>query len=96
MTNWNLPVDYTKLSPSQRREVRLQYQKQQNGLCSFCKQPLDGDPEAYVKKARIYKYLFPPGMFKNPVHLHHCHQTGMTIGAVHARCNAYLWQYKGE
>jgi hypothetical protein len=28
--------------------------------------------------------------------LHHCHQTGLTIGAVHAKCNAVLWQYHGE
>ena len=22
--------------------------------------------------------------------------TGLTIGAVHAKCNAYLWQYKSQ
>jgi len=31
-----LPVDYTKLSISERREVRLEYVKKQNGLCSYC------------------------------------------------------------
>lgn len=31
-----------------------------------------------------------------PVHLHHDHKTGLTIGAVHAKCNAVLWQYYGE
>lgn len=40
--------------------------------------------------------LFPPNFFKHPVHLHHDHQTGMTIGAVHNHCNAVLWQYYGE
>ena len=44
----------------------------------------------------ITNSLFPPNFFKWPVHLHHSHDTGMTIGAVHARCNAVLWQYHGE
>ena len=34
--------------------------------------------------------------FKWPVHLHHCHDTGMTTGAVHCYCNAVLWQYPGK
>lgn len=40
--------------------------------------------------------LFPENFFRWPVHLHHSHKTGMTIGAVHAYCNAVLWQYHGE
>jgi hypothetical protein len=35
-------------------------------------------------------------ILEDSVHLHHSHETGMTIGAVHARCNAVLWQYHGE
>jgi len=44
----------------------------------------------------IKKSLFPRGFFGYPIHLHHSHDTGMTIGAVHAHCNAVLWQYEGE
>jgi hypothetical protein len=40
--------------------------------------------------------LFPRGFLSNPVHLHHCHTTGLTIGAVHSRCNAILWQHHGQ
>ena len=28
-----LPVDYTKLTPQERRAVRMEYIKQQNNLC---------------------------------------------------------------
>ena len=44
----------------------------------------------------IDEELVPENFFKYPVHLHHSHYTGMTIGAVHANCNAVLWQYHGE
>jgi hypothetical protein len=40
--------------------------------------------------------LFPKNFLKWPVHLHHSHDTGMTIGAVHSYCNAVLWQYHNE
>jgi hypothetical protein len=49
-----------------------------------------------VMSKKINVDLFPPNFFKWPVHLHHDHRTGMTIGAVHCRCNAVLWQYHGE
>jgi hypothetical protein len=32
----------------------------------------------------------------HPVHLQHSHVTGLTEGAVHAFCNAVLWQYEGR
>ncbi len=31
-----LPVNYRKLTPKQRREVRLQYIEEQNNLCMYC------------------------------------------------------------
>jgi hypothetical protein len=92
----DLPVNYENSSPKQRRLVREEYVSVQGGLCQFCGNPLDGDPSDEVKNAWIYKKLFPKFFFKHPVHLHHDHDTGMTIGAVHARCNAHLWQYHGE
>lgn len=91
----DLPTNYTKLTPVERRQVREQYVTLQQGLCYYCKEPL----LLKSKKAEIYKiktHLFPENFFKWPVHLHHNHDTGMTIGAVHARCNAVLWQYFGE
>jgi hypothetical protein len=33
---------------------------------------------------------------KSPIHLQHDHDTGLTEGAVHAYCNAVLWQYEGR
>lgn len=88
-----LPQDYTKLEWWQRRDVRNQYVQEQNGKCKHCKGDLSESP-SQTKKIRWS--LFPPNFLKYPVHLHHNHDTGMTIGAVHAYCNAVLWQYHGE
>lgn len=91
-----LPVDYDSCSSSMRKLVREQYARIQGGRCKHCNQPLDGPPTDEVEKRYIDLSLFPPGFFNHPVHLHHSRETGKTIGAIHARCNAFLWQYKGE
>jgi hypothetical protein len=49
-----------------------------------------------MKRYPIDRELFPPGFFNYPVHLHHSHNSGLTIGAVHSYCNAVLWHYHGE
>ncbi|QIG76556.1 hypothetical protein EVC27_031 [Rhizobium phage RHph_I1_6] len=90
------PQHYPSLSSHKRRALRQLYVIEQQGLCHHCKRPLALRPTPGVEQAKINKDLFPPNFFDHPVHLHHNHNTGMTIGAVHARCNAYLWQYKGE
>ena len=91
-----LPVNYNKLSPEQRRDVRTEYVGLQNGLCYHCKGSLDDDPPQEILAKKVNKKLFPKNFFKWPEHLHHNHDTGMTIGTVHAFCNAVLWQYHGE
>ncbi len=93
----NLPADYNDLSVEGRRVVRNEYVKIQKGLCHHCHAPLDSPVDGITKEAwPVNKKLFPPSFFKYPVHLHHNHDTGMTLGAVHAYCNAVLWQYHGE
>ena len=92
----DLPVDYRGLLPAERREVRMQYVEQQGGMCAHCGEPLSGRPRKDIAAMRVTRRLFPPSFFKWPVHLHHCHKTGMTIGAVHNHCNAVLWQYHGK
>jgi hypothetical protein len=91
-----LPVNYNLLTSDERREVREQYAKQQNGLCCHCQHPLLGNPSPEVQAKPVDKGLFPTGFFQWPQHLHHNHKSGLTIGTVHARCNAVLWQYHGE
>ena len=44
----------------------------------------------------MYDILFPAFFLSHPIHLQHNHETNMTEGAVHARCNAVLWQYEGR
>lgn len=91
-----LPIDYTKASRRDRRFARLEYERLQGGVCPCCDAPLSGPtPEPYAS-IPIRRELFPKGFFAYPVHLHHDHKTGMTVAAVHAMCNAILWQVHGE
>lgn len=91
-----LPINYTELDWVERRDVRNEYIKIQNNLCSHCKNVLTESPPPEITSMKINKKLFPPNFFKYPIHLHHNHDTGMTIGAVHNYCNAVLWEYHGE
>ena len=91
-----LPTDYNLLGQVGRRVVRNEYTRLQDGKCYYCKGPLDEEPPQNIQKKPINWRRFPPNFLKYPHHLHHCHKTGMTIGTVHARCNAVLWQYHGE
>ena len=96
LVGYTLPVDYNALTRRERRSVREEYVRRQDGKCSHCGSPLTGDPREDVLEKSIDDSLFPTDFLKWPVHLHHCHKTGMTIGAVHSYCNAVLWQYHGE
>jgi hypothetical protein len=91
-----LPVYYDKLDKLEKREIRNEYERRQHGKCYCCKTRLDGEPSFDIVDIKIDRGLFPEGFFDNPVHLHHNHETGMTIGAVHCHCNAYLWEHCGE
>jgi len=91
-----LPTDYTKLTQPQRREVRIQYIKEQNNLCMYCGETLDEVAPKKITDKPINWRLFPEGFLQHPIHLQHCHKTNMTEGAVHSYCNAVLWQYEGR
>jgi hypothetical protein len=93
---YKLPVDYTALSTKQRREVRLQYIKEQDNKCYYCSVSLDDKPPISITSKKINLKLFPPNFLSNPIHLQHSHKTGMTEGAVHSYCNAVMWQYEGR
>ena len=96
INNMKLPTDYTKLTQPQRREVRIQYIKEQNNLCMYCGESLDETAPAIITSKPINWRLFPDGFLQHPIHLQHCHKTNMTEGAVHSYCNAVLWQYEGR
>ena len=93
---YELPQLYDHLEWWERRDVRNQYVKEQNGKCMYCGQPLNGEPCSSVKAKRVNWKLFPPNFLRYPVHLQHCHKSGLTEGAVHALCNAVMWQYEGR
>lgn len=91
-----LPANYNELHWTNRRAVRNEYIKRQKGKCAHCGASLKGKPTKEILNKPIKEKLFPLGFFKWPVHLHHDHITGMTIGAVHNYCNAVLWEYHGK
>ena len=92
----NLPCDYTYLEWWERKDVRERYVQLQDGECMFCDASLaEGAPDSVTAK-KINWRRFPKNFLKYPVHLQHCHKTGMTEGAVHAYCNAVMWQYHGR
>ena len=96
MDDIELPAVYDELTWQEKRKVREQYAALQEGKCAHCGELLTEQPSNDVMQLELDKRLFPPNFFKFPVHLHHCHYTGMTIGAIHNRCNAVLWQYHGQ
>jgi len=91
-----LPINYNKVHFSVRKLARKQYEDEQEGLCYHCKNTLNLRPPKKITEIPVDAGLFPEGFFNWPVHLHHNHDTGMTIGAVHSYCNAILWQYHNE
>jgi len=95
---FNLPVAYSTLDwkKGEKKFVREQYVKDQEGKCYYCSAPLNGDPPSEITDKDIDWGLFPPNFLQHPIHLQHCHKTDMTEGAVHAYCNAVLWQYDGK
>ena len=92
----SLPANYDRLSPAERKKAREEYIRIQDGKCWFCEEPLTEDPASHVLAKPVHRRLFPEQFFKYPVHLHHSHDTGKTIGAIHAYCNAVLWEYYGQ
>ena len=88
-----LPIDYTIIDQKTRQKVRSKYCELQDGLCFYCGKDLLC--KTLVEK-EINWNLFPENFLKYPIHLQHNHETNMTEGAVHAYCNAVMWQYEGR
>lgn len=93
---FELPVHYPSLHYTIRKKVRLQYIEEQHGNCYYCGNPLSKNPPESITSKKINWSKFPDGFLDYPIHLQHNHETGMTEGAVHAYCNAVMWQYNGR
>lgn len=91
-----LAAKYSELTSLQRRSLRQDYIKQQMGKCFYCKEDLNQDPPKRIKDLAIEWNYFPSNFLVFPIHLQHNHDTDMTEGAVHAYCNAVMWQYEGR
>ena len=93
---YDLPVNYNKMHYTERKLVRLQYIEEQNNKCYYCGGVLTEEPPKRITDKEINWELFPPNFLNHPIHLQHNHDTEMTEGAVHAYCNAVMWQYEGR
>lgn len=95
---YKLPVKYDTLDwrKGKKALVRAQYIKEQDGKCYYCKQDLTKSPPKHITDKPINWKRFPDNFMKSPIHLQHCHKTGMTEGAVHAYCNAVMFEYEGR
>ena len=91
-----LPILYNYATSAERKEARNQYIEDQDGLCYWCNCPLDEDPPDKITSQEINLDIFPDGFLNFPIHLQHDHDSGLTEGAVHAYCNAVMWQYHGR
>ena len=91
-----LPVDYTKLNPEKKKQVREHYVELQERKCYYCDHDLQEKPPSIITEKKIDWKYFPPFFMRWPIHLQHNHETNMTEGAVHAYCNAVMWQYEGK
>lgn len=91
-----LPVNYSELTWQERRRVREAYILLQDGLCYWCGHSLKEQPPQKITNKEIDWTRFPENFLKYPVHLQHDHYTDETEGAVHAYCNAVMWQYENR
>lgn len=87
---------YSTLTWSQRRRVRNAYVKLQGGKCFYCNENLHKEPPEHITSMKVNRKLFPKGFFDRPIHLQHDHTTDVVEGAVHAYCNAVMWEYEGR
>lgn len=94
----SIPMKYSEIPYWRRYEVRKMYIEQQHGNCYHCHYPLnESAPDFIQEQAEGVDWdLFPENFLESPVHLHHNHDTDMTLGVVHSHCNAVLWFFHGE
>lgn len=92
-----IPAMYDALTWYERRMVREEYIVRQGGLCWHCSLSLSEPPDKRMMgEFPLDPRYWGPEFLKHPIHLHHDHNTGLTVGATHAYCNAVLAQYYGE
>lgn len=91
-----IPAKYSEISQHARYVIREKYIEEQKGLCYHCHGDLKQGPPQDILEKKVTPHLYPKGFFLRPIHLHHNHDTDMTIGVVHAYCNAVLWEYYNE
>jgi len=92
------PQRHRDLNTDQRRKLRDEYIECSRGRCAYCEEMLDDEPHAFVRQSadQIEWDNLPgskEGFLKDPVHLHHDHETGLTLAAIHALCNAHSWHF---
>jgi hypothetical protein len=60
MKRYELPIDYTSLHWTEKKEVRNQYIKEQDHKCYYCGCSLDEPAPKHITDKKINWKLFPP------------------------------------
>jgi hypothetical protein len=92
------PQKYDDLNSEEKRKLREQYIEWFNGRCLYCEEMLEDEPHKFVRQSADdieWDDLHggKEGFLSNPVHLHHDHETGLTLAPLHALCNAHSWHF---
>lgn len=103
-----LPMPYDELRRNWRKKrfVRDAYRAFQDDACCICGgllAPYGDAPKKTRENLEILEAVIGKGEAINlsklqrwPTHLHHNHETGLTVGAAHGACNIWLWISEGK
>ena len=85
-----LPTKYSSLSGERLSAVKEAYICLQRERCWLCGNNLWGLPKYIVENPKLMALCFNKLAEQMPYHLHHDHDTGLTLGVTHAECNIII------
>jgi len=82
-----LPIKYSSLSGERLSAVKEAYTCLQRERCWLCGNNLWDLPKYIVENPKLMGLCGNQLAEHSPLHLHHDHDTGLTLGVTHAECN---------
>jgi hypothetical protein len=83
----DLPTKYSSLSGERKSAVISAYICLQRERCWLCGDSLYELPTFIVENPKLMALSYNELAEEHPHHLHHDHDTGLTLGVTHAECN---------
>lgn len=85
--NLELPTKYSSLTGERKSAVKEAYICLQRDRCWLCGDDLYDPPKFLVENPNYMPLCGNQLAEHSPLHLHHDHKTGLTLGVTHAECN---------